>query len=422
MALTFFIWTYTPNYELIEQSEVEEVTIGEKKDIATIFKPYKMLYRFNHEWQGTVSATATDELMASLSQWKATNLRLVDTKIPVSKMNEMLREENCFTVFFTGNIPLPMFQSILPFDSRELPEITFNRMMVNWGNYQSNGLYVYFINTEKNYMYRANVQINNGLHFVETVVEPAKEYAIYKEIERHQALSLYVVDEPVETIKYTYYIDEIKPELFKNVLFADPKIVQRNIDNTESEKYTDSMSLMTVDTVGKTLNYVYPASESNTPILPSKLLLDSFDFINGHGGLTDDYRYVSLNEGTHQIEYLLFLQGAPVISYETMTRITTIWGDYRVFRYKRPYYSLEMDITSEKEIKALPSGQEIVHQMIQSGTIDMTQLSEIALGYYLSKAENQNLYTLEPSWFYVQNGSWVRITTEILGGVTSGLE
>lgn len=422
IALTFFIWTYTPNYDLIEQAETQQVTIGEKKELEATLKPYKMLYRFQEEWRGTLSSGAMDGVMTAFSEWQEVNLRQIDTNVSDEAINAMMRKENRFTLFFMGDIPLQAFRSIVPFGEKELPEVSFNRIVVDWKDYRAKQLNVYFINTNKNYIYKATAQTATGLYFYETIIEPAKEYGLYEEIERESGLSLYTIDEPVEAIKYTYYIDEIQPELFKNVLFADPKLVQRNIDSSNSQKYTDGMSLMTVDTANNTLNYVYPAAESSKSILPSRLLENSFDFINEHGGMTDDYRLILLNEANHQTDYLLFLEGLPVISNETLTRISTTWGDNRVFRYKRPYFSLDMDITSEKEITALPSGQAVMEWLKTKPEQDVSELREVVIGYYLSVAENQNLYTLEPSWFYVQNGSWTRITPEMLGGVMYGLE
>lgn len=422
IALTFFIWTYTPSYELIEQSESEEITIGEKKEIADALKPYKMLFRFHNEWRGTVSSGATDEAINAFSGWKVANLRQVDANVSDEAINELMRKDNRFTLFFMGDVPLQTFRTVFPFEEQELPEASFNRIVVDWKDYRSQQLNAFFINTNKHYVYKVTIQISNGSYFYDLLVKPAKEYGLYEEITREKALSLYIIDEPVETIKYTYYIDEIQPELFKNVLFANPNLVQRNLDSSQSEKYTDGMALMTVDTSNNTLNYVYPAAESNKPIALSRLFQNSFDFINEHGGMTDDYRLTMLNDSSHQVDYLLFVEGLPVISYETFTRISTTWGDNRIFRYKRPYFSLDMDITSEKEITALPSGKMVMKWIEGSSQQSVAELSEVAIGYYLSKAQDQNLYTLEPSWFYIRNGSWVRITPEMLGSVTNGLE
>lgn len=422
IALTFFIWTYTPNYKPIEQSETEEIVIGEKKEIDDILKPYKAIFHLNNEWKGTVSTDAMDELMTSFQQWEATNFIQIDTEIAVPELNDMMREDKRFTIFFMGEIPLQVFHSVMPFVDQELPEVTFNRIIVDWEKYESKELDLYFVSTENMYVYRSTVQLSSATRFYDKIINLANEYGVYKEVEREAAPSLFVIDEEVEAIKYTYYTDEIKPERFKNVLFADPNLVQRNVDSTQSEKYTDGMSLMTVDTSNKTLNYVYPAAESSTHIVPSKLLRFSFDFINEHGGITADYRYAWMNKDSHQIDYIHFLQGLPVVSYETSTRLSTTWGDNRAFRYKRPYYSLDMDITSEKEITALPSGQEIVRLIHSADNVVLSALDEVMVGYYLSKAEDQNLYILEPSWFYVRDGSWVRITPEMFGGAASGLE
>lgn len=123
------------------------------------------------------------------------------------------------------------------------------------------------------------------------------------------------------------------------------------------------MSLMTLDTNLKSLNYVYPAAESGIRIEPSKLLKDSFEFINEHGGFTADFRYASTSTNKNQMDYQLYLQGLPVYSNHVITRMTTIWGDSRIFHYKRPYFSLDMDIEAEKEIKELPSGVNIAERL-----------------------------------------------------------
>ena len=92
-------------------------------------------------------------------------------------------------------------------------------------------------------------------------------------------------------------------------VIPDPNIVQRNVESASSEKYTDGMSLMTLETNLKSLNYVYPAAESSIRVEPSKLLKDSFEFINEHGGFTADFRYASSNTNKNQIDYQMYLQG-----------------------------------------------------------------------------------------------------------------
>ncbi len=178
---------------------------------------------------------------------------------------------------------------------------------------------------------------------------------------------------------------------------------------------------MTVDTSSRVINYVYPASESFGEIPTSKLLQDSFEFVNDHGGFTGDYRFKNMNATKHIVEYQLYLQGLPVFSNINSTKISTTWGDNQIFRYRRPYYFLDSNISSEKNIVKLPSGVDMIETIKRSKNIKLESIDELYLGYYFSQI-NESGYTLEPRWFAIINDNWVDLTSEILGGDEYGLE
>lgn len=419
IVLTFSIWTYSPDYKVIEQTEGKEILIGTQKKVEDVIKPYKALYSMDDKLTGTVSNGAMKDIMNVFEGWNILDLVRVNNNISPSYINEMIRANNRMTVFFAGEIPFSELGSIFNFDEKELPETTFNRIIIDWTNYANKEVQMYFVSSSNKSLLRSHVTMTNINEFAKNIIEPAELQSAYKEIEREGYTSLYVASDKIESVKYTYYMNELSPELFKNVLFSEPNVVQRNVESATFEKYTDGLSLMTLDTRAKSLTYVYPAAESSERIEPSKLFRDSFDFINEHGGFTADYRYVSSNPSKNQIDYQLYLQGFPVYSDQAGTRISTVWGDNRIFRYKRPYFSLDI---SEKEIKELPSGTEIVEKIQKLNNIVLSDVDEIAVGYYLTQDENLRLFTLEPSWFIIRNGSWILLTPEMLGGVKNGLE
>ncbi|MGG1215812.1 two-component system activity regulator YycH [Micromonospora provocatoris] len=419
VVLTFIIWTYTPDYKVIEQTEGKEILIGTQKKVEDVIKPYKAIYSSDDDLTGTVSNGAMKDIMNIFEGWNILDLVRVNNNISPTYINEMIRANHRMTVFFAGEIPFSELGTIFNFDEKELPETTFNRIIIDWSNYSNKEVQMYFVSSSNKSLLRSHVSITNANEFVKDIIEPSKLQSAYKEVERDGYTSLYVPSDKIESVKYTYYMNELSPELFKNVLFSEPNVVQRNVESATFEKYTDGLSLMTVDTRSKSLTYVYPAAESSIRIEPSKLFKDSFDFINEHGGFTADYRYVSSNPSKNQIDYQLYLQGFPVYSDQATTRITTVWGDNRIFRYRRPYFSLDI---SEKEIKELPSGTEIVEKIHKLNNIVLSDIDEIAVGYYLTQDENLRLFTLEPSWFIIRNGSWILVTPEMLGGVKNGLE
>lgn len=417
MILTFSIWSYTPPYQVIEDSQVKQITVGDQKELRQVLKPYRVLVNENESLSGTINDSVIEDLMTTFSNLTASELRFVQSNLTEEKINSMIRTNDRMTLSFSAEVPINTFRSVLEFAQSELPEVSFKSLIIDWSKFnQTRNLQLLFVSEKNRTLYSTEVALSDE-HFNATFKEAVRQAVPYEEIKRDDKLSLYIPVDPIEVVQYTYYIDKISPDKFKQLLFNDPNIVKKSIESVNSAKYTSSMAFMTSDTNTKTLNYVYPTSESIGEIKESILLQDSFDFINDHGGLTGDFRYAYMNARTHITEYQLFLEGLPVFSNVTSTRITTIWGDKQIFRYKRPYYLLEMDITSEKSIRTLPSGAEIIQSIP-----DLNEIENIVVGYYLKKNENELLYTLEPCWFTINHGSWTQITTESLGGSEYGLE
>lgn len=423
IVLTFMIWTYTPDYEYIDKIESkEEIAVGTKKDVEDVLKPYKALFRTDDMWTGTASNETMEGLMRAFGEWNALDLELIDGNVTPNNLNKIVRTNNRMTVFFAGEVPFSVFNSILQFADKELPETTFNRIIIDWSKYKSKELDLFFVSGNNTSLLHSHVRIPDSNRFMEKIIEPSKQYNSFKEIERDNYASLYVIDEKVELLNYTYFIEDLSLEKFKNLLFPNPNGVRRSEESTTSEKYSDGMSKMTVDTQFKSLIYVDPAAESSGGAVPSKIIKDSFNFVNEHGGLTGDYRYLSMNLSKNQVDYQLYLLDFPVYSDQITTRITTVWGDNRIFRYKRPYFSLDIDITSEKVMKELPSGTETIEKIRSLDNIVLSDIEDIVVGYCLIQDENQLLLKLEPSWFIIHKGNWKMLTPEVLGGIEDGLE
>ncbi|SOC08203.1 regulatory protein YycH of two-component signal transduction system YycFG [Ureibacillus xyleni] len=417
LILTFSIWSYTPPYQVIEESQVEQITVGEHKTLEKVIQPYRILLSNEQQFSGTISSTLIDNIMTTLSNVRATELNFIQSNLSNEKVNSMIGANNRITLFFAAEVPINTFKSIVEFTQSELPEISFSHLIIDWSKFnQSNTLQLLFVSEQNRTLYTTDIALSND-YFNSTFNDVFKHAIAFEEVKRNNELSLYVPSNSVELMKYTYFIDEVSPERFKEILFKDTNIVKKTIESATSSKYNDGMSFMTLDTKTRIINYVYPTSESINDIKGSTLLQESFDFLNEHGGLTGDYRYVYRNIPKHITEYQLFLQGVPVFSNITSTRIATTWGDNQIFSYRRPYYKLDMAIPSEKVIRQLPSGVQI-SEWIE----DIHEVDELMIGYYLTGSEiDDKLYTLEPSWFAIRDGSWTRITPS-LGGVGYGLE
>ena len=421
IGLTLLIWNYKPDYELIEETKVEEILIGETKELQDVLKPYRALYYKDNQFYGTVSPQAINKIYSQLTPLHPRPLELINSNLTDVKINELLRMDNRLTLFFNEELPLQVFTDIFTINDKDVPEESFNRLIIDWSNVETKDqLQLLFLNTEKRLLFRSITDISDMTRFLADVVEPTKDYSLYMEVQREPLLSLYVAQDAVESIEYTYLIEDTLPDTYKNLLFSDPTIV-RNVESAQYEKYMDATSLMTVDTQNRILNYVYPLAESIAPISSSRLVEDSYDFINDHGGFTADYRLSSMNIDKHVVEYQLFLKGYPIYSNSTVTRIVTTWGENRIFRYRRPYYVIEQDIV--RSVKELPSGAEIIAYLENNEDYSMKDIDEVVIGYYLTQDQDEEkLFLLEPCWFIISNNTLKRITPERIGGTYRGLE
>lgn len=419
IVLTLLIWNYKPEYETIKETQVEEVLVGQPKELQEVLKPYRLLYRQNEQFYGSVSPTVLKEFYSHLRSWEIYELDLIKSNLSDNQMNEMLRTNNRVTMFFNEEIPLRIFSNLLSSNDNEIPEASFTRLIVDWSNIEkSDQLQLLFLNTEKRLYYRAYANVANKGQFMEKIIEPSNDYSQYVEVERDDLRSLYVPKDPIQSASYTYLVDSISPDLFKKILFTDLKIVKRNIEGPQSERFTDGTSLMTVDSGNRIINYVYPPAESIAPIPSSKLLVDSFNFINDHGGFTLDFRLSSMNIDKHMTEYQLFVQGYPVYSNVTITRLVTTWGEDRIFRYRRPYYSIGSFVKSAH--RELESGEQIIDSLRTNNNKLLKETDEIVIGYQLT--QDADVIVLEPGWFAVSNNVGKHLSPEQLGGVEVGLE
>ncbi|WPK13060.1 two-component system activity regulator YycH [Lysinibacillus louembei] len=424
MTLTFLTWNYKPKYQTIEDIQVEHVALGEQKALNRVVKPYRLLFKGEENFTGTISSAVIDTLMDELSEMEANDLTLINHNLSDDKVNEMLRMPNRMTLFFQADVPIPTFAAMLPFhNTKDIPETTFDRIVIDWSYLSTTSqLQFLFINSDNRTLYRSVVKVDNKTSFKRNFIDQAAKFDNYMEIERPGTKSLYVLMNPTEVVPYTYSVGTISTELLKRILFTDPNIVQRNIESTQSERYTDGMSLMRLDMQNQSIHYVYPPAESLSPIAPSILMKDSMDFLNEHGGITEDYRLAAMNYQKHIIDYQMFFEDLPVYSDTTFTRVSTTWGDNRIFRYRRPYYVFDMNLPDDKAAKELASGPRVIEQIQSNLTTNINDINDLVIGYYLEHDANAELITLEPNWFMLTENGWERLTSEQVGGVEYGLE
>ena len=421
ISLTFMIWSYEPEYEFLEEPEVQSVAIGEEVSFESIVQPYKALYVQEENLYGSVSVKAINQTMEMLSNMELGNVRIAKENASVATINNLMSDQEQVVLFFNATIPLESFSRVLHFKENDVNKILFDRMVIETSKVKSDQtVEIRFVNTKDNTIYRAAATVKSELAILNNLEELVKYSFEYEQFERENEFTFYLPKSNTDVIQFTYFIDEISQDLLKSALFTDASILQKTVEGNQ-EKYYDSMSLMTFDTASKTMNYVNASAENGAIESAGKLVNDTFNVVNDHGGFTADFRLSSIDVPQKMVEYQLFFQGHPVYSTSTLTRIVTTWGNDRLFRYRRPYYMLDTDITTEKTVKELESGAQVI-ESLNAQIEKPSSIDDLVIGYYLVQDENTSFFILQPSWFVVSGSSWTRLTPQEQGGVVNGLE
>lgn len=426
LVLTFLIWNSAP-YETIENRETVETSIAEKpekKHVESMIKPYKLHFTFKDMYTGTVADGEIESMLSYVREWKLQQPMLESQHFTEENLDQLMRKKNSLVFYYPDEIPLTVYDSVLNIDHPNIPEMNFEYMIVNWDIKTATGN-VHFVSVKNALHYKTSAKIPEPQQFFRDVIQVGQTYDHYVEVEGTRKSFLLVPANEMAFVRNTYFSnekDEINPTRFRNVLFSDPNAVRRNEINPHRDDYQDNHALMTVDTEKKNLHFVHPSVESQQLAIPSELIENAIDFVNEHGGWTDEFRFSKMNFRERYIKFKLYVRGVPVLGGNSMTDIEQVWGDEAVYQYLRPYFTLGDTLPSEQEEIWLPSGVEIVEALKASEDIEFTSIEDILPGYYMEQDAELDIFQFEPTWFYLQHGNWVRFSPKELGGKKNGLE
>lgn len=433
VTLTFSIWSYQPHYETVEKEESVTVSMEKKLELQDVIQPYRLLVHNEGEWKGTAEKEEMATIFNQFKKWELSDITPVSNNFSVAKLNDLMLLDNRLIFQYDSEVPMPIFQNILPNMSKKAPEVSFDHLIISWSalnkdDVPTNELTVFFSNAKQKQLYRAKYKIKSEKSFEKDVLSKTKEFSAYAPFEREGTNNLFLPTEKQKMAQYKYLISSVSIEDFKAALFPTPKIVKMSPDDeTGIEKYTDDKFIMTVDRKLYMESFVdSTATENQENIQKTALINNTFDFVNLHDGWTGDYRYANVNYSAQSVDYQLYIENLPV--YETdlgTTKIETYWGNGRIYRYIRPTYKLAyLPQEVNKEVK-LVSGETIANKLMNNKKIEFNKISALRIGLVMKQdATRTSIYLFEPTWFYRIDGKWHAVASKdaVVGGDVSGLE
>lgn len=420
IILTWTLWTYQPNFDVMEESDktVEEVSLGEKKTLADVVRPERLFYHQEGSHFGTFDTFEIDQTLKEMSRWNYSNFE--DISSTVKNVPSFLYEKKSVELIFPDIVPLNLLKSTLKLADKNLPEMYMDRLVVDLNTPNELGT-VYFISTKEKLVIRARVPATfikaYQAEHVSTVTQNGK-FNSYTLVNAEQFLL--VRQEPINLAMYNYLVEELSSEKFRDALFSDPRFVQKNF-STFGEEYTDSSTLMSINYDSNTVFYVKTAEETEVDEPIEDLLEQSLEFVNSHGGWTDNYRFAGIDVSERYILYRLYdLSGYPIYSENRTSEIYQIWGSSEVNKYFRSNFTLGRRVQATE--MTLPSGMEVLEQLKGIDGFQLENIQDLSIAYRMTKDDEPLLIHLEPTWYVKYNDQWLNVSQMLNKEEKYGLE
>lgn len=428
LALTFSIWTFTPDFEKIDAPPAVEVNLGESKTVEQVIRPNKVLFHAADETKGTINQQQIEGLLTTMKKWQINEIMEIQEDASAALLTSYMHDPNRAVIYYPAPVPFPVLGSIMQITDESLLEASFDRIAIVWGASGKPDFTLYFINSRSGRIHKGTVSSAELDQFKPKIVEPALEnFDTYITQEEIGALPIYLPENKMDVDTYRYLLEVIADQKFVNGLFETPSRVQSSGDLTDVEYSDESEALMKFDDSQKSVRYVQPEAQTSDPAIPSELIFKTADFINTHSGWTNDYRYFSIQPLNQQINYRLHLNNLPVFSTSLADSLELTRGIdaemEQIFRYYRPSYVLE-PLVGEPLTVEVASGSSALHAIIHVKGLKLETVTDVMLGYEMMRDEKDpdRLIVLDPTWFYKANGKWTPLSEAELGGDQFGLE
>lgn len=415
--LTFNLWTYQPGYDTIDSNETFDVSVGEKMkepDLSKVLvKPYELFYHAGNKTVGTLDGEAMDNVIKGLSSWTLFDLKDYSNQYTKDEMKAITQGEKKVEIVFPDNVPFSVYSRVIHFEDKNIPTASFDRIVIDLNTVNSDAGTIYFasLDSGKKYFYECRVNVESLQKFEKTFLKKVASYDEYIEQPLNSKKNIFLPKYPKDYKSYRFYADTLSLEDFKKALFSDPNNVE-----VKKNTFINIPSFMKTDEEYSTLSYINLSVDSDSAIAPASLLQKSMEFVNDHGGWTDDYHYFSSSTVENKVVYRLFMENHPVFNENHMAEVIQEWGTNSISKYERPYFTLDMVSKNAIRDVQLPSGASVLYALKNSSK-ELEDVEDIVVGYKMTRDTNESnkkFLLFEPSWYYKLSGNWIRVPLEEL--------
>lgn len=427
LVLTYFLWTFQPNYEQLHNLEtVEKVTLAEERPLNEVFVPIQVFYHDNGAHKGLYKAKHFTPLYELLLEASFENF---ETHTLNNQLNNVTNDGKSIDFIYPDGLSMEVFHQLLDFN-QEKPALSNVERIVLFEKASGNRMktFAWFISNDNNSYIEAEIK-NQTFQGYADLYEQQKEH--YLELEKLNVGSnrypIFFPSEEIVANKYQAYPVPISEIDLTSALFPDPSLVRESYAEHDIRSYTDGNRELKLYLQSQYLTFINPTRRGDrTNLNEESHVLQAHHFVNSHGGFIEPFTFMSVtkrSENRTQVEFRMLFEGYPAFD-SRIAQLKVIWQQQEVYEYERSTETIsESVIYTEPEQVTLLTADELLTSVKQSFFIDENEIEKVTLGYTVSTYDDYIVFT--PNWYIFYNGRWEVILKEnepIKGGNARGLE
>lgn len=428
LFFTWAIWTIPSSYNQFHDSPyLESKKISEEtRDLHETIRPYEILFHKDGVHYGTTEMNDLRKVWDEICGWPLIEMRDISNQFQGKEFLNFINGENGkneIDLLFYNEVPMKTFLSIFNWKTDDLNFMMIDRIIIPSviGEEEQK---IYFISSEQQKVVETVVKQKGANLYINNLFSKKNDFTKYSPFDINKDLKIFLPKSNVKMKEVHSSVEDINGEEFKQALFIDPKNVKRDKDT-----YTDGTRVLNIFPSEKSIKYDDRTIREPFQAEPDVIIQQSIDFLNAHGGWTNDYILFNSDENYENQEVKLRLahNSYPIFKssdqYFGSTFIRQIWGKNEIAIYERPSYQLK-DFWSGED-KVLFSGREVVDFIKNHEKFDVMNIKNVFLAYELAKSSNNDIVKLNPIWcVQMKDGSIEKIPDEQEndGGDLDGLE
>ena len=415
IVLTVMIWNFSPDvpdtYSDTNKESTKAIGLRYDKDANQVMTPLQMVHVHRNKIEGAPATLDVNEL-ANLFE-----------KHHISKVEEFQNDnvlslntlsDNLVVLDYPTDIPLAMYlNEVMNVPAKVPSNFKFNRIILDLGSRHKVDAYAVNPERQRAIKMSTNVSVDTveqHLSHISSSLEPYTDI-LTDQTTANKATYLYAPKEPKNLRTYRTIFSNINVEDLNSILFDNTPIVRTT--KSGNTTYNNNTGMVNYDANKETYSYTNLSEDEHSTRDMNIGIPRTFDFINKHGGFTDDFRLFKADSDKGEMVYQMFVNGRPIFDSTIRNQIKVIWGERGIFEYSRGLLKTNVTVDNGEKPKALPEAEEVRSDLASNGRVDFSKVQLMTVGYHMvtnnassDGLEIQRNSQFVPTWYIKYNNAW----------------